>query len=385
MNFVHSVFYDSENKSFITNVISDIFLNDDEPTNTTYTADALAQAICLRHGDKRLFDVPEWFGFSESDYCKKQWELFLKSRLDQYKRIYIAIMEAYNPLYNYNRIENIEDTASGSDSLKKNGIEKTSDGGSDTEKSRTDSTIFKNGEETTTNELSNTDTHSGTDSLKFKGDESEATTGTDTTVVGGSDKVTMSGGDTRAFGGSDATTKNGTHTDTHSEKAFNTPEQFTEVAKDVGEDVNVSETTYFGKTETTTYNDRKDVTEHDSTSTRTADLTNTRSFNERENLTTKNLTDTTIRKETNSLSFIDRSDVSAETLEKTNTYGKNNTLSFEDRVDTTTYGKKNVHTAKIEGNIGVTTSMTMMKEEIAGRMYTLLYEIVDEYATMICF
>lgn len=384
MNFVHSVFYDSENKSFKTNVISDIFLNDEEPTNPTYTANVLAQAICLRHGDKRLFDVPEWFAVSNSDYCKKQWELFLKSRIGQYKRIYVAIMEEYNPLYNYNRIENIEDSTSGSDSLKKIGSEKNSDGGSDSENTRTDSTYTKNGSETTTNELSSSDTHSGTDSLKFKGDESESTTGTDTRIIGGSDVTNMTGGDIKTFGGNDSTAKNGTHSDVHSEKAFNTPDVFTETAKDVSEDVNVNETTTYGRTESSSFNNRKDTVEHTSTDKRTADLMNTHSFNERENLTTKNLTDTTSRNETSNISFNNRSDINAETVNKTTSYGKNTTLSFEDRVDTTTYGKKNVHTAKIEGNIGVTTSMAMMQKEIKGRMYTLLYQIVDEYVTMIC-
>ena len=59
---------------------------------------------------------------------------------------------------------------------------------------------------------------------------------------------------------------------------------------------------------------------------------------------------------------------------------------FENRKDTTTYGSQNTHEEHTHGNIGVSTSQSMVSEEIALRAkYAMLDIIVDEYVNTFCY
>ena len=59
---------------------------------------------------------------------------------------------------------------------------------------------------------------------------------------------------------------------------------------------------------------------------------------------------------------------------------------FENRKDTTTYGSQTMHEEHTHGNIGVSTSQSMVSEEIALRAkYAMLDIIVDEYVNTFCY
>ena len=83
--------------------------------------------------------------------------------------------------------------------------------------------------------------------------------------------------------------------------------------------------------------------------------------------------------------FTNRKDSRTVTGNGTETIDTEDLTSYRDRKDVTTFGKVTTHEARLHGNIGVTTSMTMQKEEIEGRRFELLKEIVDMYAMRICY
>ena len=59
---------------------------------------------------------------------------------------------------------------------------------------------------------------------------------------------------------------------------------------------------------------------------------------------------------------------------------------FENRKDSTTYGSQTTHEEHTHGNIGVSTSQSMVEEEIALRAkYAMLDIIVDEYVNTFCY
>lgn len=59
---------------------------------------------------------------------------------------------------------------------------------------------------------------------------------------------------------------------------------------------------------------------------------------------------------------------------------------FQNRKDSTTYGSQNTHEEHTHGNIGVSTSQSMVEEEIALRTkYAMLDIIVDEYVNTFCY
>ena len=83
--------------------------------------------------------------------------------------------------------------------------------------------------------------------------------------------------------------------------------------------------------------------------------------------------------------FENRKDSRSVSDNDTETINTNDITSYNDRSDVTSFGKTTAHDAYIHGNIGVTTSMTMINEELNGRKFDLLNEIVDMFAVRVCY
>lgn len=375
-------------------------------------------------------------------FCQDMWERYLKNMLPQFKRMYTAITAEYNPIENYDRHELFTDTDSGSNtleyegsvSLEKNGTAQTSRSDNDvlsydgSEKvSNTDVSLKANtgtqsvgfaGTETSTENGTETNATESTNTTSYAGKETNKETGTDSTENTYTDGTVYSGEEYETDIGDDVSTKNGTHTDTktdtHSEKAFNDVEAFTAVTKDVSENVsqdsNVQESVRRENTKQKFFTDRQDETSHtgtdirianltneksfenridttniDSDETKNVDITNTKSFSDRQDTTTFDLSENLDSTNETERTFTDRKDSRTVTCNDIETTDTEDLTSYRDRKDVTTFGKVATHEARLHGNIGITTSMTMQKEELEGRRFELLKEIVDMYAMRICY
>ena len=433
-------------------ILDTLHLDADNPTDITYTRLDITSAFVLRHGDKRLIELPEWVEarYTESPtemqkyqyWCSQHWKIFSNNMIHQLQCMYKAIMTEYNPLENYDRHELFTDTDSGSDTLEYKGSVSLEKSGT-VQNTRSDSDVLSyDGSEKISNTDVLTKTNTGTQSVDFLGSETSSENGTETNTTDSTNTTTFAGKETNKETGTDSTentytdgtvyrgqeserdigsdvsTKNGKHTDsktdTHSEKAFNDTDSFTATTKDVSEntsqDTNVKESVDRDSTKTKTFTDRQDETSHTGTETRTANLTNEKSFDNRSDTTSVDSDETKNINMSNTKSFTDRKDTTtfdlSENTDSTNetersftnrkdsrTVAGNGTetidtedlTSYRDRKDVTTFGKVTTHEARLHGNIGVTTSMSMQQEEIVGRKFDLLNEIVDLYAMRICY
>ena len=112
-------------------ILDTLHLDADNPTDITYTRLDITSAFVLRHGDKRLIELPEWVKvrYTESPtemqkyqyWCSQHWKIFSNNMIHQLQCMYKAIMTEYNPLENYDRHELFTDTDSGSDTLEYKG------------------------------------------------------------------------------------------------------------------------------------------------------------------------------------------------------------------------------------------------------------------------
>lgn len=186
---------------------------------------------------------------------------------------------------------------------------------------------FKNnssGEITTDN-----DPYSESKTMSYDGrNDKTTTTGTDTTTQSGDDVTKYGGTELKEFTNRKDTLEK-TGTDTVSGSAI--------------------DTTTYGKTETRDYINRTDTTTYDTTDTRTVALKDTTNYGSKDT-TTHNTTDTT----------------------------------NYDNTSKTTYDTQNKHIEHTHGNIGVTTNMSMIREEIDLRISENLMDlIVDNYCSSI--
>ncbi len=384
---------------FNTNAITDnLYLNPNDTSEVTYTKEQIVQTLMNRHGDKRIIDIPMWVSvrLTSSKYVMSEWEkynwwlqemwdIFIKNMNSQFSRMYLAIIEDYNPIENYNRIETWTDSDSGENTLTYNGSVSVEKGGTVSNTRTTTDELSITGKE----KVSDTDvaskTNTGTQGTAFTGKEKTADSGTETKQSTTSDVVEYSGQESEINSGSDVSTKNGTHTDTHSEKAFNNTDTFTATTKDVGEDSNIQESLNRDSTSTKTYTDRLDTTNHTGTDSNTLTHSSEKSFENREDVTTFNLTENADTTRESEKSFVDRKDSRSVSDNGMETIDTTDLTTYNGRNDVTRFGKSTTHEARIHGNIGVTTSMTMIQEELQGRKYELLAEIVDMFAMRVCY
>ena len=243
----------------------------------------------------------------------------------RWNALYETITAEYNPIENYNMIEN----------------------------ETIDRDVSNSGSDTRTDNLTETLTKTGSEAITDSGTETLAKTGTDTNVRTGSEQLTKAGSEKLQEGGTTQTdpsdltktttgTASGNTTTTeHEVAAFNSniyqdsSKDTTQQATNLTETSTLSnETITHGKTETQSFTNRTDTT----------------SYNNLQDQETHNTSDTT-------------------------TFGKVETQTFTNRADTTqntgtqTIQKTDSETEDVErslnrsGNIGVTTTQQMLQQE----------------------
>ena len=390
---------DGTGNIFNTEAIPDnIYLNPADVSEITFSKEQIVQTILTRHGDKRIIDMPLWVSTRltrENNvmadlekykwWLREVWEIFIMNMNGQFSRMYSAITKEYDPVENYSRIEVITDKESGENTLSYNGSVSVEKGGTvSNTRTSTDEMMYSGKEKVSDTDIASK-TNTGTQGTAFSGKEKTSDSGTETKENTFSDTVSYSGQESESVNGNDITTKNGTHTDTHSEKAFNDSGTFTETTKDVGEDANIQESLTKDTTTTKTFTNRADTTNHSGTDTNTTSHSSEKTFENREDVTTYNLSENMDSTKETEKSFVDRKDSRSISDNDTETINTNDITSYNDRSDVTSFGKTTAHDAYIHGNIGVTTSMTMIQEELNGRKFDLLNEIVDMFAVRVCY
>lgn len=390
---------DGTGNIYNTDAIPDnLYLNPADVREITFSKEQIVQTILTRHGDKRIIDIPLWVSsrltnennaMTDLDkykwWLREVWEIFIMNMNKQFSRMYTAITKEYDPVENYSRIEVITDKESGENTLSYNGSVSTGKSGTvSNTRTSTDEMSYSGKEKVSDTDVASK-TNTGTQGTAFSGKEKTSDSGTETKENTFSDTVSYSGQESEAISGNDVTTKNGTHTDTHSEKAFNDSGTFTETTKDVGVDANIQESLTKDTTTTKTFTNRADTTNHSGTDSNTSSHTGEKSFENREDVTTYNLAENMDSTKETEKSFVDRKDSRSVSDNDTETINTNDITSYNDRNDVTSFGKTTAHDAYIHGNIGVTTSMTMINEELNGRKFDLLNEIVDMFAVRVCY
>ena len=111
-----------------------------------------------------------------------------KKEVPTWNRIYTASMMEYNPIENYDRIEESTDTTEAT--RKHTGTDTTTNTGTDTTTNTGTDTTTNTGTDTTTNSGTDTVTNSGKDTTQLSGQDSSATTGSHTTTNSGTDTTT---------------------------------------------------------------------------------------------------------------------------------------------------------------------------------------------------
>ena len=390
---------DGTGNIFNTDAIPDnIYLNPADVSEITFSKEQIVQTILTRHGDKRIIDMPLWVSSrltSENNvmsdlekykwWLREVWEIFIMNMNSQFSRMYSAITKEYDPVENYSRIEVITDKESGENTLSYNGSVSVEKGGTvSNTRNSTDEMTYSGTEKVGDTDVASK-TNTGTQGTAFSGKEKTSDSGTETKENTFSDSVSYSGQESEAISGNDVTTKNGTHTDTHSEKAFNDSGTFTETSKDVGVDSNIQESLARDTTTTKTFTNRADTTNHSGTESNTTSHSGEKSFENREDVTTYNLSENVDSTKESVKSFENRKDSRNVSDSDMETIDTNDVTTFNNRNDVTSFGKTTAHDAYIHGNIGVTTSMTMINEELNGRKFNLLNEIVDMFAVRVCY
>lgn len=271
---------------------------------------------------------------------------------ENWTRLYGALIKEYDPIYNYNMEETGSETKKGSDVISENLGERKE--------------TFTTGEHTDKNIQGirkNTENLGGeTETLNYgeevETDESLETSKTGTTSTGENHETKAETTDSKAYG---AKNKNVTN----SKNGFN--EGFVEDNKTVE-----NEAAY---TDSITVGPQKMDTTTNSSGTEETNKTNQNTITKKEKTDTKSTAD-----HVNVYVEDERTDSS--------TYGERNDVKFSESVKNThdtTYNTTTTQTLKRQGNIGVTTTQKMLKEEIDIRsfdFYNKVFSDIDEYLTV---
>lgn len=91
-------------------IVKDILSLIDDPTYFAVpeigaASDTISAMLYHRYGDMLLYTETEDLLFAKNEFMRL-WTLFKSVYLSQYAKIYSALTETYNPLENYNRVEN---------------------------------------------------------------------------------------------------------------------------------------------------------------------------------------------------------------------------------------------------------------------------------------
>lgn len=397
-----------------------------------------------RHGNKLLIDIPDWYinlwdipgkddpthiydGSKDKyiailmDYLYKvSWSNFLNAKNDNFNRIYKALYAEYSPIENTDRYSDIEDIHTGTDTLAKSGSDTTAttgtDGvkfsGSDTTENIVNKTygkagseiMSKTGDDTTTYNNTLTTTFNDTDTTTYAGSEINTRSNSNSTTYAKTVKETISGSEM------DTTTKQGSILENGDDDEYTFPfngqpkahtlhkDSWTNSRYGKYNDENADpQNDPYSEVSEKTYTGRENVNADSGSDSSSENGTDTKSFTDRSDTSTKKGTDTEAKSGNDKISFDSketttfdqRSDTETGSDTTTVTRDSGETSTHDTHVttnyggtDTTTYNTTDKHTEHTHGNIGVTTNMAMIREEIDLRIASNLIDIiVDDYCS----
>ena len=276
-----------------------------------------------------------------------------KRRLPVWNKYKALLAMDFNPLENYDRTEyttldrDITVTNTGTQTLEREG----------------DDTVTRSGEDKLT--------RSGDDTTARNGEDKLARTGDDTVTRNGEDELAKTGDDTTTRNGEDKLTKSGTEkserdvTLTKDVSAYNSS-SYSPSSQDVtDDDTTIS---FTSRDDTRTYTDLEDKTDYNSTETRTyTDLEDKTAYNSTDTRTFTNLEDKTTYNSTDTRTYTNLKDKTDYNSSDTRTDDLSAVTDYYDTIDT-----------HIHGNIGITSSQDMFKQQIDIIPY---YDLVDYIAT----
>ena len=308
----------------------DATLFDNMQIPETLDKQTLIGNILLRGGEFETLYASVPFMKQAIGIWSSKWE-------DTFERWAETVALEYNPIENYDRMEEWDDDNTG------------------------DQTTVRSGDQTNVKSGNETFGKAGSEITEKLGTETSEKLGTEKNVKSGTETHVGSGNETNAIAGSETDQAGGGTTNLNEVSAFDAGNTLTTHDKQTFGTTQSNTKTFTDRVDTHTLNNLQDKLTY-------GDVTDTQSFTDRKD----------------QLSFEDRKDQ----------------LSFTDRVDTTTYNNvqdkttfNNVqdkrtdnlnlhHEGRVHGNIGVTTSQQMMESEMNLRLKWNLYnQITDLFLT----
>ena len=315
-----------------------------------------------------------------------------RKQLDVWNRLYATTQYEYNPIENYNRQE--AGTEGGTGSTTHSGTDTTADmttyGGTD---GRTEA-VMHGGTDTNTRQLA----EGGTDTVtkQYAEGGTEGISKTDQVALGGIDTVTKqyAEGGTEGVsttgqltqGGSDIVT--GNDTKGHWIAAFNSTASGTNdgLVKQTRDEDDASTTTQYGKTESTTGSSTtsfgktengSDATSYGKTESTTG--SSTTSFGKTESGSDATAYGKT-ESESNAMAY-GKTENTTESKTYGQTISKAGNFTHGESVATSSTGQ---HTLWAHGNIGVTTTQEMIRQERAIDLFNLYDIIIEDFKMRFC-
>lgn len=287
----------------------------------TYVKPFFDDEIWQYYNERIVFLKPK---FPEDNYITTKQNIIrsfvinLKTKARQYERLYGVIMEDYNPLWNVDGVTGVVAE----------------------------------------------DTHTGTDTRAKSGYDTSALSGTDRSVLSGSDVDRLSGSDVGTLSGQDIVVGSVDSTKDYNISKDDHTKTGNETIASTGNDVNEKKTATFdsqgnylpteqdtlqhGKVDTHTYNSVKDAHELSSEETLDQDSSNTTSYGK---------VDTTSYGKVDTMTY---------GKQDATTYGKQDRTTYNSQEqDTKALTDKHVEMEIRHGNIGVTSSQSLLDQELS--------------------
>lgn len=355
---------------------ADSLLFDTEYGKETFSQSEIELKALERHGNKRLIEVPDWYisiynstgtvydgtydsymAMLNSWLLQFMWNNYNNSNYKSLVRIYNALNADYSPIENTDKYAEWTDSHKGTDTASKTGTDTLTKAGMDK--------LINTGTETT--DINGKETHSkgGTDSVTYGKTDTHTVQLSDTTNIAGQER--------------DELTKDGSILENNDTDNYTFP--FNGTNKEHTDHQDSSTNTRYGKYKDTDGNPQNDKYSETNTKTYTNRSDSTVHSGNESNASTGS--DTTKYGMTDTTEYTGRNNKL--TLDTTNTTEYNTTDTNEyNTTDTNTYNSNMEHIEHTHGNIGVSTSQSMVEAEISLRLgNSFLNILVDDYCSTI--
>ena len=328
--------------------------------------DIAVNEILMRSGE---FEVL----YSNLEFNKYQIGKWGEKHYRTFEKWIRALNIEYEPLENYDRMEEWTDTNTGTQTTDSTGTQTVENTGTQTTTNTGTQTTTNTGTQTTTDTGTQTTTNTGTQTTTDTGTQTTTNTGTQTEVGSGSETNVKSGSDTNVKSGSEKDEADNGNT-TETQVAAYDSATYANKEKTIFDTDQTNEHTYQDVTDTRTYNDVTDThTLNDLTNERTDDLTQ-----ERTDDLTQERTDDLTQERTDDLTQERTDDLTAERTDDL-TAERTDDLTNKRTDDLTGH-----HVGRTHGNIGVTTSMQLLRDELEVQRFNIYENIADLFIDEFC-